>query len=223
VSPPIIKEPMSEFLSHNGVSQMAVSETQKYGHVTFFFNGNRSGKFDDNLEEFIEIPSDRISFDEKPWMKAAEITEAVLKTIAEGKTDFIRLNYANGDMVGHTGNFNSTRIACEVVDMQIGKLMTAVEKNGGILLITADHGNADEMYERNKKGEVVSDENGRIKPRTSHSLNKVPFLIYDPQGKNEIEMQAISGAGLGNIASTCFNLLGLQSPDIFAPSLVPLK
>ena len=223
VAPPLITEPMSEFLSHNGVSQMAVSETQKYGHVTFFFNGNRSGKFDDKLEDFIEIPSDKVSFDEKPWMKAAEITEAVLKTVAEGKTDFIRLNYANGDMVGHTGNFNSTRIACEVVDMQIGRLMQAVEKAGGILLITADHGNADEMYERNKKGEVVTDDKGRIKPRTSHSLNKVPFLIYDPQGGSEISMASIADAGLGNIASTCFNLLGYQAPDIFAPSLVALK
>lgn len=223
VAPPLIKEPMSEFLSYNGVSQMAISETQKYGHVTFFFNGNRSGKFDDKLETFIEIPSDNVSFDERPWMKAAEITDSVLKTIEEGKTEFIRLNYANGDMVGHTGNFNSTRIACEVVDMQVGRLMKAVEKAGGILLITADHGNADEMYERNKKGEVVVDAKGKIKPRTSHSLNKVPFLIYDPQGKSEISMENFTGAGLGNISSTCINLLGYQAPDAFARSLVTLK
>ena len=223
VAPPLIKEPMSEFLSYNGISQMAISETQKYGHVTFFFNGNRSGKFDDKLETFIEIPSDNVSFDERPWMKAAEITDAVLKNIEEGKTDFIRLNYANGDMVGHTGNFNSTRIACEVVDMQVGRLMKAVEKAGGILLITADHGNADEMYERDKKGAVVIDAKGRIKPRTSHSLNKVPFLIYDPQGKSEISMEDFEGAGLGNISSTCINLLGYQAPDAFARSLVSLK
>lgn len=223
VNPPLIKEPMGEFLSHNGVTQLAISETQKYGHVTFFFNGNRSGKFDDKLENFIEIPSDRVSFDERPWMKAAEITDAILQTIAEGKTDFIRLNYANGDMVGHTGNFNSTRIACEVVDMQVGRLMHAVEKTGGILVVTADHGNADEMYERDKKGEVVTDSTGCVKPRTSHSLNKVPFLIYDPQGGSEIAMETIEGAGLGNLASSCFNLLGFEAPDIYAPSLVKLK
>ena len=223
VAPPLIEEPMSEFLSYNGITQMAISETQKYGHVTFFFNGNRSGKFDDKLENFVEIPSDNVSFDERPWMKAAEITDSVLQTINEGKTQFIRLNYANGDMVGHTGNFNSTRIACEVVDMQVGRLMKAVEKTGGILLITADHGNADDMYERDKKGNVSVDDKGTIKPKTSHSLNKVPFLIYDPQGGNEISMEDVSGAGLGNISSTCINLLGYEAPDAFAQSLIKLK
>lgn len=208
---------------HNGVTQLAISETQKFGHVTFFFNGNRSGKFDDKLENFVEIPSDNVSFDERPWMKAAEITDTILKTIDEGKTQFIRLNYANGDMVGHTGNFNSTRIACEVVDMQVGRLMKAVKKAGGILLITADHGNADDMYERDKKGSAVVSDKGIYKPKTSHSLNKVPFLVYDPQGSSEIVMDSVEGAGLGNISSTCINLLGYQAPDGFARSLVKLK
>ncbi|MCM8527887.1 MAG: 2,3-bisphosphoglycerate-independent phosphoglycerate mutase [Lentisphaeraceae bacterium] len=223
VNPPLIKEPMGEFLSYNGITQLAISETQKFGHVTFFFNGNRSGKFDDKLENFVEIPSDNVSFDERPWMKAAEITDAILKTIDEGKTQFIRLNYANGDMVGHTGNFNSTRIACEVVDMQVGRLMKAVQKAGGILLITADHGNADDMYERDKKGSAVVDDKGIVKPKTSHSLNKVPFLIYDPQGTSEIVMDSVERAGLGNISSTCINLLGYEAPDGFARSLVKLK
>ncbi|NQZ55905.1 MAG: 2,3-bisphosphoglycerate-independent phosphoglycerate mutase [Lentisphaeraceae bacterium] len=218
VDPPVIKEPMCEFLSFNGISQMAISETQKFGHVTFFFNGNRSGKFDDKLENFIEVPSDRISFEQRPWMKAAEITDNILNTIAEGKTDFIRCNYANGDMVGHTGDFNATRVAVEVVDMQVGRLMAAVKKAGGILMVTADHGNADDMFER-KKGKVVT-ENGIIKPRTSHSLNKVPFLIYDPQGKNDISFNTEIDGGLGNISSTCFNLLGIQAPSDFAPSLL---
>jgi 2,3-bisphosphoglycerate-independent phosphoglycerate mutase len=223
VNPPLIKEPMGEFLSHNGISQLAISETQKYGHVTFFFNGNRSGKFDDKLETFVEIPSETTPFEENPWMKAAEITNTVLEQINTGKNDFIRINYANGDMVGHTGNFEATRLACEVVDMQVGRLMKAVEKAGGILLITADHGNADEMYERDKKGGAKSDDKGRIKPKTSHSLNKVPFIIYDPQGSSYVSFNESETAGLGNIASTCFNFLGLQAPDTFAPSLVTLK
>ncbi|MCM8530883.1 MAG: 2,3-bisphosphoglycerate-independent phosphoglycerate mutase [Lentisphaeraceae bacterium] len=223
VNPPLINGPMGEYLSHNGVSQFAISETQKYGHVTFFFNGNRSGKFDDKLETFIEIPSETTPFEENPWMKAAEITNSVVDAIQQNKSDFLRINYANGDMVGHTGNFDATRLACEVVDMQVGRLMKAVKKANGILLITADHGNADEMYERNKKGEAVVSETGRIKPRTSHSLNKVPFIVYDPQGASYVSFDDNEKAGLGNIASTCINLLGFQAPDEFAPSLINLK
>lgn len=223
VDPPLINSPMGEFLSHNGISQFAISETQKYGHVTFFFNGNRSGKFDDNLETFVEIPSATTPFEENPWMKASEITDSVVKAILSGKQDFVRINYANGDMVGHTGDFNATRVACEVVDMQIGRLIKAVKKANGILLITADHGNADEMYERNKKGEVVENSDGSIKPRTSHSLNKVPFIVYDPQGASYVSFSDDDKAGLGNIASTCINLLGYKAPEDFAPSLITLK
>ncbi|MCM8534558.1 MAG: 2,3-bisphosphoglycerate-independent phosphoglycerate mutase [Lentisphaeraceae bacterium] len=223
VNPPLINGPMGEYLSHNGVSQFAISETQKYGHVTFFFNGNRSGKFDDKLETFVEIPSETTPFEENPWMKAAEITNSVVDAIQQNKSDFLRINYANGDMVGHTGNFDATRLACEVVDMQVGRLMKAVKAANGILLITADHGNADEMYERNKKGEAVVSDSGRIKPRTSHSLNKVPFIVYDPQGASYVSFDNNEKAGLGNIASTCINLLGFQAPDEFTPSLINLK
>ncbi|MCH2208512.1 MAG: 2,3-bisphosphoglycerate-independent phosphoglycerate mutase [Lentisphaerales bacterium] len=223
VNPPLINGPMGEFLSHNGISQYAISETQKFGHVTFFFNGNRSGKFDDNLETFIEIPSSLTPFEENPWMKASEITDSTIEAILSGKQDFVRINYANGDMVGHTGDFNATRIACEVVDMQIGRLIKAVKAANGILLITADHGNADEMYERNKKGAAVENSDGSIKPKTSHSLNKVPFIVYDPQGASYLTFADDEKAGLGNIASTCINLLGYKAPDDFAPSLITLK
>ena len=156
-------------------------------------------------------------------MKASEITDGVVEAILSGKQDFVRINYANGDMVGHTGDFNATRVACEVVDIQIGRLIKAVKKANGMLLITADHGNADEMYERNKKGEVVENSDGSIKPRTSHSLNKVPFIVYDPQGASYVSFSDDDKAGLGNIASTCINLLGYKAPEDFAPSLITLK
>src|SRR5690606_8694025 len=118
----------------------------------YFYNGNRSGKIDASLETYLEIPSDRVSFELRPWMKAAEITDAAVTAIESGDFDFVRLNYANGDMVGHTGDLEATRIAMEVVDRQLARLEDAVKKTGGVLLVTADHGNADEMYSRDKKG-----------------------------------------------------------------------
>ena len=221
VSPPIIDNPLGEYLVNNQLRQFAISETQKFGHVTFFFNGNRSGKFDDNLETFCEISSDKISFEQRPWMKAVEITDEVIKQLYSKKFDFLRLNYANGDMVGHTGDIEATRIACEVVDYQVGRLMKAVKKENAILVVTADHGNADDMHER-KNGKLVKNNDGSIKPKTSHSLNKVPFIIYDPQ-KLPYQFDKDFLGGLGNIASTCLNLLGYKAPEDFNRSLLLFK
>ena len=117
VNPPGIDRTVGEYLVKAGVKQLAISETQKFGHVTYFFNGNRSGKFDESLEDYIEIPSDIVPFEERPWMKAAEITDKVVEAILGGKYDFIRLNYANGDMVGHTGIPQAVEIAVETVDL----------------------------------------------------------------------------------------------------------
>jgi len=141
VAPPAIDRTMGLYLARAGVTQLAISETQKYGHVTYFWNGNRSGKIDDRLETYVEIPSDRVTFDERPWMKAAEITDRLLVELASGRHRFARVNYANGDMVGHTGNFDATRIAVEVIDLQLTRLAAELDRLGGILLITADHGN----------------------------------------------------------------------------------
>ena len=223
VDPPVIDNPMGLYLAESGLSQFAISETQKFGHVTFFFNGNRSGKFDDASETYCEIPSGTLPFEERPWMKAAEITDEIIKQIQTGKQDFMRLNYANGDMVGHTGNFVAARMAVEAVDMQVGRLMHAVKASKGILVITADHGNCDEMYERNKKGEVATNADGIIKPKTSHTLNKVPFLIYDPSELGDFQVNTSFNGGLGNIAGTCVNLLGYQTPEDFNESLITFK
>ena len=167
-----------------GVRQFAISETQKFGHVTYFFNGNRSGKFDDSLEDYVEIPSDIVPFEERPWMKAAEITDRVIEAIDGNAYRFIRLNFPNGDMVGHTGVLQAVEIAVETVDLCLGRILEAVKKANGILVVSADHGNADDMYERNSKtGEVVIDpDTGKPKPKTAHSLNPVPFYLYEPTG-----------------------------------------
>ena len=220
VSPPAIDRTISEYLVHNGVRQYAISETQKFGHVTYFWNGNRSGKFDASLETYCEIPSDPFPFEERPWMKAADITDHVIRAAGAGRYDFIRLNYANGDMVGHTGDFEATVLAVEAVDLCLGRLRKAVDETGGVLVVTADHGNADEMILRDKNGRLERDEQGHYKARTSHSLNKVPFIIYSPQRHGFMARTDLEGVGLANYAATIMNLLGFYAPDDYEPSLI---
>ncbi len=222
VDPPGINRTMGEYLVHAGVRQMAISETQKFGHVTYFFNGNRTGKFDEALEDYIEIPSDRVPFEERPWMKAAEITDAVVAAILKGDHHFIRLNFANGDMVGHTGILTAVRIAVETVDLCLARIVEAVQEAGGVLVATADHGNSDDMYERNKKtGEVIADtDSGSVKTKTSHSLNPVPVYVYDPSGKIPLELDDREDLGISNLAATCLTLLGFEPPEGYTPSIV---
>lgn len=220
VEPPAIAETMGEYLVKSGTSQLAISETQKYGHVTYFFNGNRSGKFDDRLEDYIEIPSDILPFEQRPWMKGAEITDAVLKAIADNKYRFIRLNFPNGDMVGHTGVYQATQIAVETVDLCLGRLIPAVQAAGGILVISADHGNADDMYEHDKKTGKAKVENGKIKVKTAHSLNPVPVYIYDPAGTAKLKLNSRKDLGISSLAATCVRLLGFEPPANYDPSVV---
>jgi 2,3-bisphosphoglycerate-independent phosphoglycerate mutase len=223
VSPPAIDRTMGELLSNTGVSQLACSETQKFGHITYFWNGNWSGAFNDKLETYIEIPSDRVPFEQRPWMKSAEITDRILQEMKSGKHRFIRLNYANGDMVGHTGVFHSAVLAVESVDLALSRLMRAVEANNGMAIITADHGNAEEMFETDDKGNPKSGENGEPKPKTSHTLNPVPFIIFDPNYKEEYRIAGIENPGLSNIAATCLQLLGYKPPAYYDPSLIEFK
>lgn len=212
VEPPAIRNTMGELLAFAGVSQMAISETQKYGHVTYFWNGNRSGKFDDALETYIEIPSDRIPFEQRPWMKSAEITDELIRQLQTGKHRAVRVNYANGDMVGHTGNFQATINAVESVDLALSRLLPVIDAMNGVAIITADHGNADEMYEVDKKtGEAKQDKTGRYKAKTAHTLNPVPFILYDNQTGNGAAI-ADDHFGLSNLAATVVNLLGYEAP-----------
>ncbi len=223
VAPPAIARPMGEILAGSGVSQFAISETQKYGHVTYFWNGNRSGMFDAATETYAEIPSDNVPFDQRPWMKAAEITDHLITELRSGRHRFARLNYANGDMVGHTGSFDATIVAVETVDLQLARLAHAVEQLEGILVVTADHGNADEMFQHDKGGRVLRDQRtGVPMVKTSHTLNPVPFLIHDPRRGNvyEIDPARAQGAGIANVTATCIELLGLSPPDDLEPSLL---
>lgn len=220
VSPPEIDSVMGEYLARSGVSQLAISETQKYGHVTYFFNGNRSGKFEDALEEYVEIKSDLLPFEQRPWMKGGEITDVILDSINNNKHDFIRANYPQGDMVGHTGNLLAVEMSVETVDLCLARLVEATVKAEGILIVTADHGNADEMYEVDKQGQPKLDSNGNPKMKTSHTLNPVPCYIFDPSGKSNLKLAGVSDAGISSLAATAMVCLGYEPPADYDPSLV---
>lgn len=220
VSPPAIDRTMAEYLCKTGVRQFSISETQKFGHVTYFFNGNKSGKFDEKLEEYVEIPSDKVPFEQRPWMKCAEITDRVLKEIESGKWDFIKLNFPNGDMVGHTGVFEAVVCSVEGMDLQIGRIRDAVAKAGGVMIITADHGNSDDMYEHKKDGSLAKDGAGRPKAKTSHSLNPVPCIVFDPCYNGEYSKELKTGLGISSIATTCIEMLGYKAPSDYDPCIV---
>jgi 2,3-bisphosphoglycerate-independent phosphoglycerate mutase len=226
VSPPSIDRTMGEYLAASRLRTLAISETQKYGHVTYFFNGNRTGKFDDSLETYVEIKSDVIPFEERPWMKCAEIADAVIEALGSGKYDHIRLNFPNGDMVGHTGVYQAVVCAMESMDLQIGRIAKAVEKAGGVMVITADHGNSDDMYEHDKKtGAVSRKADGTPKAKTSHSLNPVPCIVYDPAYQGEYpaksgEGDLNEGLGISSIAATIIQLLGYVPPANYDKSIL---
>lgn len=210
VNPPEIRNTLTELLVANGVNEFACSETQKFGHVTYFWNGNRSEKFSEELETWVEVPSDVRSFDECPWMKATEITDLVVDAIKSGKYGFIRCNYPNGDMVGHTGVLEAVISAMESVDKSLAAIIEAADKYGYRVLITADHGNADQMLEKNKKG--------KISVRTAHSLNPVPFIVYDKDERHELKDG--HGFGLANVAPTVAGLLGIKPFDSWEESML---
>ena len=219
VNPPEISGTMSEYLVNTGVKQYAISETQKYGHVTYFWNGNRSGKFSETLETYVEIPSDVVPFEQRPWMKCAEITDKLIEAIRSGEYRYIRCNFPNGDMVGHTGSLEATRIAMEALDLQLARILPVIDEVKGAAIITADHGNADEMYEIDKKtGKVKAG-----KAKTSHTLNPVPMIIYDNVNADRYAMKSGLNAGLSNVAATTVNLLGYKAPDIWDESVIEIK
>ena len=210
VAPPDIKNTLSQLLVANGIKQYAVSETQKYGHVTYFWNGNKSGKTSEELEVFCEVPSDVVPFDQRPWMKSAEVTDKVLEAIESGEYGFIRCNYPNGDMVGHTGSLVATRIGVESVDLGLARIIKEMETHDFTLIVTADHGNADDMIERNKK-------TGAVSPKTAHSLNPVPFIIFDKDTRYEIKDGHF---GLANCAATVAKILGIEPPAMWEESMI---
>ncbi len=224
VSPPEITNTMGEYLADMKISQFAISETQKYGHVTYFWNGNRSGKFSEEYETYEEIPSDIVPFEQRPWMKCAEITDRLIEAIESGKYDCIRVNFPNGDMVGHTGSLEATVCSMEALDLQLGRILPVIDKVGGVAVITADHGNADEMAELDKKTKGIKyNKDGTMKAKTSHTLNPVPCIIYDNKYADSYKVKKDGAYGLSNVAATVVNLLGFKAPEMWDESIIEVK
>ncbi|MDE6729602.1 MAG: 2,3-bisphosphoglycerate-independent phosphoglycerate mutase, partial [Oscillospiraceae bacterium] len=185
---------LGEYLAKQGKTQLRIAETQKYAHVTFFFNGGEEKQFEGEDRILIKSP-DVETFDMKPEMSAYEVTDAVLEAIESDKYDVIILNYANCDMVGHTGIFDAAVQAVEAVDTCVGKMVDAILAKGGCALITADHGNADKMYEPDGS------------PFTAHTTNAVPCILVGDGAHTMRE-----GGVLADLSPTILQLLGLPQP-----------
>jgi len=220
VSPAVVTDTVSECLAQSGCTQFACAETQKYGHITYFWNGNLSSKFSERDEVYVEIPSDRVPFEQRPWMKSAETADALVEAIAGGRFRFVRANFAAGDMVGHTGNLDAAVIAVEAVDLALARVAAAVLASGGCLVVTADHGNADDMVERDAEGRPLRSAAGRPVGRTSHTRNPVPFVVWDPARPAPVLRDDLPAAGLANVAATLLALLGYAAPAAYEPCLL---
>lgn len=190
-----VKNSLGEILQNNNLTQLRIAETEKYAHVTFFFSGGQEKEF--NLEERILVPSPNVAtYDLQPEMSADEVTNNIIKQIKSNKYDFIVVNYANPDMVGHSGVLNSAITACEIIDKQLGKLEEEITKINGKMLITADHGNIENMI----------DDNGN--PHTAHTLNPVPLILIS----NDANSFKLKDGILSDIAPTILELMQITKP-----------
>ena len=194
--PPIVlKRILSEVVADAGLQQLRIAETEKYAHVTYFFNGGREAPF--TGEDRILVPSPKVkTYDEKPEMSAAEVTDKLVEQVRSGKYGFILVNFANPDMVGHTGNLAAAIQAIEAVDRCLGRLEAAVKDASGMLLITADHGNAEQMYDPQTHG-----------PHTAHTVGKVPAILVNAPG-----VRGLEDGRLADVAPTLLALMGLPQP-----------
>ena len=220
VTPETVPGTASEHLAASGVSQFACAERQKFGHITYFWNGNRAGKFNEALETYVEIPSDQVPFQTKPEMKSKETADAIIDAIESHRYQFIRANFAGGDMVGHTADLGATERAIVAIDKALGRVAKATRDAVGCLVITADHGNAEDMAERDENGDPILRPDGSVAMKTSHSLNPVEFLLVD-YAKRTIQFRDdLPRAGLANVASSLIELLGYLAPSEYEPSLL---
>ncbi|MCC9603669.1 2,3-bisphosphoglycerate-independent phosphoglycerate mutase [Stieleria sp. JC731] len=196
--PPKMPNILGQFISENGLKQFRCAETEKYPHVTFFFNDYRDDPFEGQTQEMAQSPRDVSTYDQKPEMSAAEVCDYVLKEIESGRSEVLIVNFANGDMVGHTGVLEAAVKAVQTVDSCVGKIVDATLEAGGSLVITADHGNCEQMTNPETGG-----------PHTAHTTYDVPLIVVEPglEGKSLRE-----GGRLADIAPTVIALLGLEKP-----------
>ena len=193
--PTVLANTFGEYISSKGYTQLRIAETEKYAHVTFFFNGGEEKQYQG--EDRILVPSPKVeTYDMKPEMSAYEVTDKVVEAIGEDKYDCIILNFANPDMVGHTGNLEAAVKAIETIDECVGRIVKIVEEKQGVLLITADHGNAEQMIDY-QTGE----------PHTAHTTNPVPLILV---GMNDVQLKQ---GKLADLAPTMLDIMGLEKPQ----------
>jgi 2,3-bisphosphoglycerate-independent phosphoglycerate mutase len=208
---PDIKNVLSEYMIASGVSMYAVSETHKYGHVTFFWNGNRSGYLNESMEKYEEVPSDPATPEQisaQPAMKCVEITDKLVAALEENKQKFYRINYPNPDMCGHTGLIEETTQSIVTMDAQVKRVVDATLAKNGAVMVMADHGNCEVMID--KKGGIV----------TSHTTNPVPFFLIDPSNQFKVDVTGLKRPALTNVAASVCSLLGFESPAAYERTMV---
>jgi len=223
VTPPEFEHTLGEVIAENDLCQLAISETQKIGHLTYFFNGNRADKFNPELEDYVEIPSDNVSFDTEPAMKSDEIANKLSELLYEQKYKFVRVNFPNPDMVGHTGDYDATIKAIEAVDAALTKILPVVDETGGMAIIIGDHGNAEEMYELNTDGSI-QEQNNRPVIKTAHTTNRVPCIFYDnTPNARYYSVKSGDEFGLANLASTIAILLNIEPRSEWLSPIIEFK
>jgi 2,3-bisphosphoglycerate-independent phosphoglycerate mutase len=188
---------LGEVISRKGLRQLRIAETEKYAHVTYFFNGGEEKPFAGEERCLIPSPRDVPTYDLKPEMSAYLVTEELISRMETGKYNLIVLNFANMDMVGHTGILDAAIKACEAVDQCVEKIVAQVKTMGGVALVTADHGNSEKMID------------DRGQPHTTHTLNPVPFILVDDTRRDAV----LNAGSLGDIAPTILEIMGIEKPE----------
>ena len=209
VGSPVFEHTLTEYLATKGIKQYAISETVKFGHITYYFNGNSYHIPDGEVDE--QVLSYTEPFNTRPWMKCAEITDKLIEAIKSEQYNFLRINYPGGDMVGHFGELEPTITAMESIDISIKRIVEAVDELGGITVITADHGNAEELL----------NEDGT--PKTAHTTNRVPCIFVDNTENANLYKLSTEDRGLANIATTIATLLGQEPHEAWLPGIIEEK
>lgn len=223
VEPVSVKGVLAELEVQNGHRRFVISESIKFGHVTFYFNGNKKGKFSEELEEYVDLPNKTGEPWKFPWMRSDEIADIVVEKIKSGGFQSMVVNFPNGDIVGHEADIEASVVAMEAVDLALKRVLRAVDEAGGVALVTSDHGNIEETFYLNSDGTPKMGEDGQPVRMTSHTTNVVPFIIYDNTENAEKYELRQGEFGLSNIATTMAMFEGLEPMEQWDEGLIELR
>ncbi|MCL2445039.1 2,3-bisphosphoglycerate-independent phosphoglycerate mutase [Candidatus Saccharibacteria bacterium] len=225
VEPVSVDGVLAEFEVENGLRRFVASESIKFGHVTFYYNGNKKGKFSEEMEEYVDLPNKTGEPWKSPWMRSDELTDILVEKIKSGEFQSILVNYPNGDIVGHEAMVEPSIVAMGAVDIALKRVLRAVDEAGGVAIVMSDHGNIEETFYLNEDGTPVIGEDGKPLRQTRHTANPVPFVIYDNTenaGKYRLKKEKADGGefGLSNVAATVAMLHGLEPKSEWDESLI---